>query len=70
MSALVDKNPEYRKVKIIRVDWDKFSRAPVTKELKVARRSTLIAFKGGKEQSRVIASAASSTLEGLFKAAL
>ena len=70
MSALIEQNPEYRKVKIIRVDWDKFGRAPITRELKVPRRSTLIAFKGGKEQERVMASTSKDALEGLFKAVL
>ena len=70
MSALIDKNPDYAQVTIMKVDWDKHSRSPITSELKVARRSTLVAFKGGKEQGRVIASAAESSLDALFKAVL
>ncbi len=70
MGALIDQNPDYRKVKLIRVDWDKFARAPVTQELKVARRSTLIAFKDGKEQKRVIAGTSASQLQALFTAVL
>ena len=68
MSALIEQNPEYKKVKVIRVDWDKFGRAPITRELKIPRRSILVAFKGGKERARVIASTSASALEGLFTA--
>ena len=69
MSALLDSNADYRKVKIVKVDWDQFSKAPIRSELKVARRSTLIMFNGGKEVGRVIASTDTRSIENLFKAA-
>lgn len=70
MSALIDKNADYAQVTVMKVDWDKHSRSPIISELKVARRSTLVAFKDGKEQRRVIASAAESSIDALFKAVL
>ena len=70
MSALVDQNAEYVKVTIMKVDWDRYAKAPIRSELKVVRRSTLIAFKDGKEQTRVVAGVSVSQLEGLFKAVL
>jgi thioredoxin 1 len=70
VSALVDKHPDYANVTIMKVDWDRYARSPITRELNVPRRSTLIAFNGGKEQGRVIASASESSLDALFKAVL
>jgi thioredoxin 1 len=70
VGALIEQNPEYKKVRIIRVDWDKFGRAPITRELRIPRRSILVAFKGGKEQARVVGSTAQSALEELFTAVL
>ena len=70
MRALLDSNPEYRAVKIIRVDWDKYGRAPITRELEVRSRSTLVMFRDGKEIGRVVASTSKAGIEPLFKVAL
>ncbi|MEM7407705.1 MAG: thioredoxin family protein [Pseudomonadota bacterium] len=70
MSALIDSKPEYRNVRIIRVDWDKFRRSPIVRELRIPRRSTWVAFKDGKEQHRVVAQTSSTQLEKLFAAVL
>jgi len=68
--ALLESTPEYRAVKIIRVDWDKHSRAPITRELNIPRRSTLVMFRAGKEIGRVVARTGKADIEPLFKAAL
>lgn len=70
MSALQKSNPAYRKVKIVRVDWDKFSNDAIVRELKVRDRSTLIMFSKGKEVGRVYAQTSTSAIEALFRAAL
>lgn len=70
MGALVDANDAYKAVTIVVVDWDKYSRAQVTRDLKVPRRSTLVAFKGGKEVGRVVARTDSQSISKLFDAAL
>ena len=70
MRALLEAKPEYKAVKIIRVDWDRHSGSPITRELNVASRSTLIMFRRGKEIGRVVARTSRAGIEPLFKAAL
>ena len=68
MRALLDGNPAYRAVKIIRVDWDTHRRSPVVSELRVPRRSTLVMFKGGNEVGRVVARTSKADIEALVAA--
>ena len=70
MRALLEAKPEYRAVTIIRVDWDKHSRAAITRELRIPRRSTLVMFRDGKEIGRVVARTGKADIEPLFKGAL
>lgn len=70
MRALLDSNAEYRKVKIIRVDWDTFQRAPIVSELRIPRRSTLVVFRDGKEVSRLIAQTSQAAIEALFRSVI
>lgn len=69
MSALVDSNPAYQSVKLIRVEWDSFREAPITSELGVKRRSTLVMFDDGVEVGRVVSQTGIAAIEALFKAA-
>ncbi|MCB1741127.1 MAG: thioredoxin family protein [Gammaproteobacteria bacterium] len=69
MSALIDDNPAYQGVTIMRVDWDTFRDDAIVRELQVPRRSTLIMFKNGEEIGRVVAKTSSADIEPLFKAA-
>lgn len=70
MRALIKSNPEYRTVKIIRVDWDLHGGTEITRELNVASQSTLVMFRAGKEIGRVIAQTSRTGIEPLFKAAI
>ena len=74
MRALLDSNPEYQTVTVMRVDWDTYggshSDDAIVKELQVRRRSTLIMFSNGKEVGRVVAETGAAEIEALFKAAL
>ena len=70
MSALLDSNPSYRAVKVVRVDWDSHRDDDIVKELKVPRRSTLVMFKQGKEVGRVVVQTDSDSIEALFKKAV
>ena len=70
MSALLDGNPAYRAVKIIRVDWDTHRGGPLVSELRIPRRSTLVMFKGGKEVARVVAQTRREEIEALFQAVM
>ena len=68
MSAIVDGNAKYQAVKLIRVTWDSFKDSPITKELNVSRRSTLVMFNDGKEVGRVVSQTGKGPIEALFKA--
>ena len=70
MSALIDGNPEYRAVTVMRVDWTTHGDSDIVRELDVRRRSTLVMFSGGREVGRVIAKTSRGDIEALFKAAL
>ena len=70
MRALIDGNPAYQAVTVMRVDWDTHARSTLVETLKVPRRSTLVMFKEGKEVGRVIAETSAEAIEPLFKAAI
>ena len=64
-------NPNYDKnVTFIRVDWDKFSSAPVSKERKIPRRSTLLVLKGDNELGRIVARTDEAQIKALLDKAL
>ena len=66
MSALLDGSPKYQAITVMMVDWDTFKDAPITSELKIPRRSTLVMFKEGEEVARVIAQTSESAITELF----
>ena len=68
--ALLDSKPEYQKVTIMRVDWDKYRGGDIVKELAIPRRSTLVMFNKGKEVGRVVAKTSTPAIEALFKAVM
>ena len=70
MRALIDGNPAYQAVTVMKVDWDRFSGAPIVGELGVKGRSTLVMFSGGEEVGRVIGRTGAAAIEPLFKAAV
>ena len=70
MRALIDGNPEYQAVTVMKVDWDRFSGDPIVGELGVQNRATLVMFSGGEEVGRVIFETGVDAIEALFKAAV
>lgn len=70
MSALLDSNPDYKKVTVLHADWDTFKEAPIATELAITRRSTLIMFNGGEEIGRLVAETNDGKIEALFKQAV
>ena len=70
MGALIEGNPEYRAITVMRVDWDTHRDSDVVRELAVRRRSTLVMFSGGREVGRVVAQTSRGAIEALFEAAL
>ena len=70
VSALMQSNPEYSAITLLRADWDKHRKSAVTKDLRVPRRYTLVMFKDGEEIARVIAQTNKTIIEDMFKAAI
>ena len=70
MRALIDGNPEYRAVTWMKVDWDRYSGAPIAKELEVTGRTTLVMFSKGEEVGRIFGRTSARDIEPLFKAAV
>ena len=70
MRALIDSNPAYQAVTVVKVDWDKFSGAPIVDELGVKGRATLVMFSGGEEVGRVVGQTGADAIEPMFKAAV
>ncbi|MEM7250635.1 MAG: hypothetical protein AAF493_04395 [Pseudomonadota bacterium] len=66
----MDKNPDYKAVTVMRVDWDTFSDAPIVRDLNIPRRSTLVMFKGGQEVARVVAQTSETAIGELFQAVM
>lgn len=52
------------------VDWDTFKNAPITSELNIPRRSTLVMFNEGVEVARVVAQTSESAIAELFDAVI
>ena len=70
MRALIDGNPEYQAVTVMKVDWDRFSGDPIVGEFGVKSRATLVMFSGGEEVGRVIFETGADAIGALFKAAV
>lgn len=66
----MEKNPAYRAVTFMHVDWDKYGDSDFARELRIPRRSTLVMFGGGKEVGRLVAQTSESAIEALFKAVM
>lgn len=71
INALLDQNPDYGKsIKFVNVDWDDYAKDPLTKRLKIPRRSTLVVLKGDKELGRVVAQTSKTAIKSLMDTAL
>ena len=70
MRALIQSNPDYAAVTVMRVDWDDHRGGDIVRELEILRRSTLVMFKGGQEVGRVVAKTSREDIGALFEAAL
>lgn len=66
IKRLQTENAKYDAITIIRVDWDDAASRPLINANKVARRSTLILFKGENEIDRVVAKTSKSDISGLL----
>ena len=58
------------KITFITVDWDKYSKAQISKDLKIFRRSTLVAVTNGKVLGPLVAATSRKKIKSLMDAAL
>ena len=71
IDRLKSQNPDYEaNIVFIDVDWDRYGRSDLVKDLKIPRRSTLVALKGDQEICRIVAQTSSSKIKALMDAAL
>lgn len=71
ITALMAENPAYaEKITFINVDWDQYGRSDLVKELRIPRRSTLVALQGDTEIGRIVADTKKSTIKALMDQAL
>ena len=70
MSALIEENPAYQAVTVMKVDWDVHSDSDVARAHSVRQRATLVMLSGGEEVGRVSWSGSRKEIEALFKAAI
>lgn len=71
VNELIDENPAYGEaITFIKVDWDTYRKAELTKNLKIPRRSTLVVLKGEEELGRIVAGTSKSQIKGLLDTAL
>ena len=70
MSALIEENPAYQAVTVMKVDWDAHSGSAAAEDYGVRQRATLVMVNGGEEVGRVTWSAKREDIEALFKAVI
>ncbi|MGH1464149.1 MAG: thioredoxin family protein [Cognatishimia sp.] len=71
IASLKDKNAAYEKnIVFIDVDWDQYGRSDLVRDLKIPRRSTLVALKGDAELGRIVADTKRKTIKALMDQAL
>lgn len=71
MDALMQENPAYaEQVMFVRVDWDAYSKAAITVDLKIPRRSTLVVLQGDAELGRIVAGTRREDIKALMDTAL
>lgn len=69
--ALRDANSTYEdKITFIHVDWDKYRRAPISKQFKVRRQATLVMLKADGEVGRLVAATSEASIKALLDKAL
>lgn len=71
INALLDANPAYQKaITFVRVDWDEYRTAEITKRLNIPRRSTLVVLRGQEELGRIVAGTRQADIKALLDTAL
>lgn len=67
INQLRAENPGYDEaMTFVKVDWDRWGKAPVSTSRKIPRRSTLLVLKGDKELGRIVAGTSTSQIKALM----
>ena len=71
IGGLRGENPAYSEnIVFVRVDWDTYRRADITRNLAIPRRSTLVVLKGDQELGRIVAGTGRAQIKQLMDIAL
>jgi len=71
IEALRKATPAYDKhITFVKIDWDQFSGAAISKKYKIPRRSTLIMLKGDQELGRIVAGTRRDDIKALLDSGL
>lgn len=70
IEGLIEANPAYGAVPIIRVDWDEHERGELVRSMAIPRRSTLVVMQGDMELGRLVAETGKDAIAGLLELAL
>ena len=70
IESLMEENPAYRDIQIIRVDWDEEERGELVRSMQIPRRSTLVVMQGTAELGRLVAATAPQEIRALLDLAL
>jgi len=70
IDALIEENPAYGEIPIIRVDWDEHERGDLVRNMGIPRRSTLVIMAGETELGRIVAGTGHDEIAELLDLAL
>jgi len=71
LRRLKSENPAYEEnIVFVRVDWDQYRSADITRRLSIPRRSTLVVLKGDQELGRLVAGTGRAQIKELMDVAL
>jgi thiol:disulfide interchange protein len=70
IGALRAENPAYAAISFIDVDWDKWGKGDLVRQLNIPRRSTLVVLKGDQELGRIVAGTQKAEIQALMDLAL
>lgn len=70
IEGLIEQNPAYGKIPVIRVDWDEHERGELVRSMAIPRRSTLVIMQGETELGRLVAETGKDAIAALLDLAL
>ena len=70
IEGLIEENPAYGEIEIIRVDWDENERGDLVRDMAIPRRSTLVVMEGTTELGRIVAGTGRDQIAELLDLAL